>query len=237
MTARLLTLAVSTTTGRWARATALALGVCAASLHGVTWAASAPVLNLAGLKASHSYTPSLGESLERIVSKTMPNSPLRAELLTQAFVALNPQAFGKTAPLRTLGTAALQVPNHNQLMHIALANTSETQQALAPKTAPAPERRENWVRYAGGPIKTPAPADASTDERRHWVRYLGGTLARAFSDSPARAETQAWVQYPSVARAAPAPAALPESRTDTSKWVRYVANRIYPQQQFAQLFD
>jgi len=237
MTARLLTLAVLTTTGRWARATALALGVCAASLHGGAWAASAPVLNLAGLKSSHSYTPSLGESLERIVAKTMPNSPLRAELLTQAFVALNPQAFGKTAPLRTLGTVALQVPNHNQLMHIALASTSEAQQALATKAAPTPERRENWVRYAGGPIKTPAPADASTDERRHWVRYLGGTLARAFSDSPARAETQAWVQYPSVARTATAPAALPETRIDTSKWVRYVANRIYPQQQFAQLFD
>ena len=235
MTARLPTPAVSTTTGRWARALALALGVCAAGLQSGAWAANAPALNLAGLKASHSYTPSLGESLERIVSKTMPNSPLRAELLTQAFVALNPQAFGKTAPLRTLGTAALQVPNHNQLMHIALAQAGEPQQALATKAAP--ERRENWVRYAGGPVKTPAPADASTDERRHWVRYLGGTLARAFSDSPARAETQTWVQYPSVARAAPAPAALPESSKDTSKWVRYVANRIYPQQQFAQLFD
>ena len=235
MTARLPTPAVSTTTGRWARALALALGVCAAGLQNGAWAANAPALNLAGLKASHSYTPSLGESLERIVSKTMPNSPLRAELLTQAFVALNPQAFGKTTPLRTLGTAALQVPNHNQLMHIALAQAGEPQQALATKAAP--ERRENWVRYAGGPVKTPAPADASTDERRHWVRYLGGTLARAWSDSPARAETQTWVQYPSVARAATAPAALPETRIDTSKWVRYVANRIYPQQQFAQLFD
>ena len=235
MTARLPTPAVSTTTGRWARALALALGVCAAGLQSGAWAANAPALNLAGLKASHSYTPSLGESLERIVSKTMPNSPLRAELLTQAFVALNPQAFGKTAPLRTLGTAALQVPNHNQLMHIALAQAGEPQQALATKAAP--ERRENWVRYAGGPVKTPAPADASTDERRHWVRYLGGTLARAWSDNPARAETQTWVQYPSVARAATAPAALPETRIDTSKWVRYVANRIYPQQQFAQLFD
>jgi len=231
--------AVSTSTGRWARVWALALGLGAASLHGGAWAASAPALNLAGLKASHSYTPSLGESLERIVAKTMPNSPLRADLLAQAFVALNPQAFGKTAPLRTLGTATLQVPNHNQLMHIALATSSEAQQALAPKAAPTPaaERRENWVRYAGGPIKTPAPADASTDERRHWVRYLGGSLVRALNDSPARAETQTWVQYPSVARAAPAPAALPESRIDTSKWVRYVANRIYPQQQFAQLFD
>ena len=93
------------------------------------------------------------------------------------------------------------------------------------------------MRYAGGPIKTPAQSDAASEERRHWVRYLGGTLARAFSDSPARTETQTWVQYPAVARAAPSPAAPPEASIDTSKWVRYVANRLYPQQQFAQLFD
>jgi hypothetical protein len=50
------------------------------------------------------------------------------------------------------------------------------------------------------------------------------------------ADSAKWVQYPNVARAA-APLAPPESRLDTSGWVRFVANRIYPQQQFAQLFD
>jgi len=255
MTARLLTtlFALSSAFGRWIWSIALALGLSVTGVPNGAWAASTASLNLSGLKASHSYTPSLGESLERIVTKTMPNSPLRTDLLAQAFVALNPQAFSKAAPLRTLGTATLQVPNHNQLMHIALASGVETQQALAPKTAPtpAPERRENWVRYAGGPIKTPAKVDATSDERRHWVQYLGDTLARAFSDSPAhaetqnwvqypavaRAETQTWVQYPAVARATAAPAALPEASIDTSKWVRYVSSRFYPQQQFAQLFD
>jgi Tfp pilus assembly protein FimV len=231
MTARLLTtlFALSSVFGRWTWSIALALGLSVTGMPSGAWAASTAGLNLSSLKASHSYTPSLGESLERIVTKTMPNSPLRADLLAQAFVALNPQAFSKTAPLRTLGTATLQVPNHNQLMHIALASGVETQQALAPKTAPtpAPERRENWVRYAGGPVKTPAKADAASDERRHWVQY----------PAVARAETQTWVQYPAVARAAPAPAALPEASIDTSKWVRYVSNRFYPQQQFAQLFD
>ena len=255
MTARLLTtiFTLSSAIGRWTWAIALALGLSVTGMPGGAWAASTTDLNLSSLKASHSYTPSLGESLERIVTKTMPNSPLRADILAHAYVALNPQAFSKAAPLRTLGTPTLRVPNHNQLMHIALASGIETQQALAPKAAPAPapERRENWVRYAGGPVKTPAKADAASDERLHWVRYLGGTLARAFSDSPARAETQNWVQYPAVARAetqtwvqypavarvAPAPAALPEASIDTSKWVRYVSNRLYPQQQFAQLFD
>jgi hypothetical protein len=54
--------------------------------------------------------------------------------------------------------------------------------------------------------------------------------------APAKADMGKWVQYPLSARAS-TPAAVPESRLDTGNWVRYVATRIYPQQQFAQLFD
>lgn len=198
------------------RALALAGALGAATLCGPAWAGAAPVLNLAGLKASHSYTPSVGESLERIVAKTMPNSPLRSDVLAQAFVALNPQAFGKSVPLRTLGSAALQVPNHNQLMHIALASASEPRQVSAPKATPAP---------------------APVERREQWVRYLGGAVVRARSDSTARTDTQSWVHYPALSRSANAGAVLPETRIDTSKWVRYVALRIYPQQQPTVLFD
>ena len=226
--------------------------------------------DLGGLKSSHSYTPALGETLERIVAKTMPESPLSAQVLSQAFVLLNPQAFGSSKPQRTLSTAALKVPNHNQLLQLVLArHPAETALARAPEPLAAKaataalrpaEKRENWVRYAGGPVKTPASFDATATDRSGWVHYLGAAFTRSWSgDAASRSETQAWVQYPSlgrtttaqteanadsvkwvqypsVARAA-APAAPPESRLDTSGWVRFVANRIYPQQQLAQLFD
>jgi Tfp pilus assembly protein FimV len=227
-------------------------------------------MDLSGLKSSHGYTPALGESLERIVAKTMPESPLSAAVLSQAFVLLNPQAFGSAKPQRTQSTATLKVPNHNQLLQLVLArNPADAALARATETAPtraaiaAPrsaEKRENWVRYAGGPIKTPSSFDGSAADRSGWVQYLGAAFTRSWSgDANSRAEARSWVQYPSLGRAtsaptevsadstkwvqypnlarAAAPAAQPESRPDTSGWVRYVANRLYPQQQFAQLFD
>lgn len=207
-------------------ALALVIGLTGASLANASSAKpSAPAavasMDLSGLKSSHGYTPALGESLERIVAKTMPESPLSVQVLSQAFVLLNPQAFGSAKPQRTQSTATLKVPNHNQLMQLVLARnpaeaaTGRAPEPVAVKAAAAPrpaEKRENWVRYAGGPIKTPYSFDGSAPDR------------------------SGWVQYPNLARAA-APAAQPESKLDTSGWVRFVANRLYPQQQFAQLFD
>ncbi len=245
------------------------LGAIAAPASKPLAPAAVSTLDLSGLKSSHSYTPALGESLERIVAKTMPESPLNVQVLSQAFVLLNPQAFGNTKPQHTLSTATLKVPNHNQLLQLVLAR-NPTDAALARAAEPAPskttpsarpaEKRENWVRYAGGPIKTPSSFDGSAPERSGWVHYLGAAFTRSWSgDATSRAETRSWVQYPALGRAnAPAaetsadsskwvqypnlarvatPAVQPESRLDTSGWVRFVANRIYPQQQFAQLFD
>ena len=256
-------------------ALALLIGLMAASVANAASAKpTAPTaiaaMDLSGLKSSHGYTPALGESLERIVAKTMPESPLSVAVLSQAFVLLNPQAFGSAKPQRTQSTATLKVPNHNQLLQIvlarhpadaALARATETAPTKAASAAPRPaEKRENWVRYAGGPIKTPSSFDGSAPDRSGWVQYLGAAFTRSWSgDANSRAEARSWVQYPSLGRAtaapteasadsakwvqyptvarAAAPAAQPESRLDTSGWVRFVANRIYPQQQFAQLFD
>ena len=256
-------------------ALAMVIGLTGASLATASSAkptapAAIAAMDLSGLKSSHGYTPALGESLERIVAKTMPESPLSAQVLSQAFVLLNPQAFGSTKPQRTQSTATLKVPNHNQLLQIvlarnpadaALARATETTPVKAATTAPHPtEKRENWVRYAGGPIKTPSSFDGSAPDHSGWVQYLGAAFKRSWSgDANSRAEARSWVQYPSLGRATPtpsevsadstkwvqypnvaraaAPAVQPESRLDTSGWVRFVANRIYPQQQFAQLFD
>jgi len=260
---------------RWCgSALALAIGLAGAHAAAASNAlplAASPVaaMDLSGLKSSHSYTPALGESLERIVAKTMPESPLSAQVLSQAFVLLNPQAFGSSKPQRTHSTATLKVPNHNQLLQLVLArNPAELAPARATEPPPtkaaatprATEKRENWVRYSGGPVKSPANFDGSTPERSGWVHYLGTAFTRNWSsDTANRSETRAWVQYPSLGRAttaptevgadsgkwvqypsvarAPAQAAQPEARLDTSGWVRFVANRLYPQQQFAQLFD
>jgi hypothetical protein len=245
----------------WTGAVRGLLALCA--LLGASWlptqGALAATVNLATLTSSHSYTPSLGEDLGRIVAKTLPTSPLSAELLGQAFVRLNPQAFSAGASRRTLGTVALKVPNHNQLLQMVLAQhdsglPAEVTLAPAPSAlskaalAAAPravEKRENWVRYAGTSITAALNFDGSADYRKTWVHYLGSAVQRVLGGGAQRGESQRWVQYPRLVSAADAAApalsdlsvAATEPSTDTRNWVRYTAGRSYPTQQFAQLFD
>ena len=244
-------------------AAALAVAVLAAAPAGAATplATSTPVF--AGLGSSHTYTPAVGEALGRIVAKTLPNSPLSAELLAQAFVSLNPQAFSGGTSSRTLSAATLKVPNHNQLVQMVLAKneaarpallaalaasepkataTANTATTTAMAATRATDKRENWVRYAGTSIKAALNFDGSADERKNWVHYLGAAVQRVMGGSALRAETQQWVQYPRVATAlATAPASTlpgaPDAGADTRNWVRYTAGRSYPAQQFAQLFD
>jgi len=219
-----------------------AVALAAAPVGSATMAPSA----LAALGSTHTYTPAVGESLTRIVAKTLPNSPLSPDLLAQAFVSLNPQAFSAGGNGRTLTAAALKVPNHNQLVQLVLAkneaarpavlaalSAAEAKAATVVPIRPA-EKRENWVRYAGGPVKSPMNFDGSADERKNWVHYLGAAVQRVVS-STTSAEALQWVQYPRAANAT-TPAATQVS-ADTRNWVRYTAGRSHPVQQFAQLFD
>ena len=245
----------------WAGAVRRLLVLCA--LLGASWlptqAAQAATVNLSTLTSSHSYTPSLGEDLGRIVAKTLPTSPLSAELLGQAFVRLNPQAFSTGASQRTLGTGTLKVPNHNQLLQLVLAQ-HDSDRPAAVTLAPAPtgvskaslaaapraaEKRENWVRYAGTSITAALNFDGSADYRKTWVHYLGAAVQRVLGSSAQRGENQRWVQYPRLVSATDVgtPTASEvvvsanEPSADTRNWVRYTAGRSYPTQQFAQLFD
>ena len=230
--------------------TVCALGLCALGSLALAAPAAGPSAMapsaLAGLGSTHTYTPAVGEALSRIVAKTLPNSPLNADLLAQAFVSLNPQAFSAGPNSRTLSASALKVPNHNQLVQLVLAKNEAARPAVlaalsaadAKVAAMAPtrpaEKRENWVRYAGGPVKAASNLDGSADERKNWVHYLGAAVQRVVSSSTL-AETLQWVQYPRVSTAAAPAVAQPSA--DTRNWVRYTAGRSYPAQQFAQLFD
>ncbi len=221
-------------------------------------AAGVPAMAFVGLGSSHTYTPSAGETLARIVAKTLPNSPLSEDLLAQAFVHLNPQSFTGGTGRRTLSGATLKVPKHNQLVQLVLAKNEaarpavlaavaaqEAQAKLTPVITPrAAEKRENWVRYAGGPVKAAVNFDGSEPERKGWVRYLGAAVQRALGATGLSPDALRWVHYPRTAvvadAASPATVAaavLPESTTDTRNWVRYTAGRSYPPQVFAQLFD
>ncbi len=97
---------------------------------------------------SHKVAP--GESLDRVIQKTMADSPLKPEAMRQAFIQLNPQAFpdGRMARLKT-GTV-LQVPDSAQLLRSVLLPVLEGAEAAAvvrSGTPQAADERRRWVRF------------------------------------------------------------------------------------------
>jgi len=196
-------------------------------------------VNFQGLKSSFTYTPFAGESLDRIIAKTMPNTELKQELVAEAFRALNPQQFSKDQGNVTLSNAALKVPNQNQLASLIenQVNPKQTQNLLhgtttaAPKINPKTEswirlpakvaalsqKMESWIRYPG-PNYSESTVSA---ESKNWVRYLGGHVNTLRASDIASSPTAEWVRYPSAS--SQNLAISTSASIDQSEWVRYVA--------------
>ena len=182
--------------------------LCATSSHATN-------INLQGLKSSFTYTPFAGESLERIIAKTMPNTELKQELVADAFRALNPQQFSKEQGSVTQSNLAIKVPNQNQLANLIENQvTQKKPQNMLTGTTPAVPKvnpkTESWVRF-------PAKMVALTQKMENWIRYPGPN----YSESTASAESKTWVRYPSVS--SQNLAISTSTPVDQSEWVRYVA--------------
>ena len=109
-------------------------------------APAAPV-QPAVVASGRTYKVLRGESLDKVIQKTMADSPLRIELLRNAFIELNPQAFpgGQASRMRT--TEPLNVPDSVQLLRavaMPLLETEDASRAAAPASA---EQQRRWVRF------------------------------------------------------------------------------------------
>ena len=213
-------------------ATVLAFGLAAA-----TGSQAANLVNWEGLKSSFTYTPMAGESLDRIIAKTMPNSDLKTEVLAEAFKALNPLHFSKDANTVAKTNTALKVPNQNQVFNMVEAQLGDklTQVAAAqaqkladasPSDTKTPAKgmlagtkttkpkinpkTESWVRF-------PASMMALSKKVEGWVRFPS-----AIAPSPVSAE---WVRYPSNANQdldiLGASKTTSAKQVDQREWVRY----------------
>ena len=100
---------------------------------------------------ARSYLPKPAETLDQVISRTLPESPLRIELLRQAFIAQNPQAFapGKVPKLRK--GVPLVVPDHDALLRIHLGSLAAPVEVAPPRAAPF--------------------AQSTSDERKRWVQF------------------------------------------------------------------
>ena len=117
-------------------------------------ALSAPMLALAASPAVRStYQVVSGDTLDKVIKKTMPDSPLRVEILRNAFVQQNPQAFTKSPPRALMAGAVLNVPNHDDLLRTY----------MVPGHVPGSSGMQR-----GGGYST---ADLNMNERKNWVRF------------------------------------------------------------------
>ena len=100
-----------------------------------------------------SYTPKNGDSLDHVIAQTMADSPLKIDVLRQAFLKLNPNAFepakGKSTSMRLRKGASLTVPDSEQLRQLTLlpkVETTPTDQSANSALDKAIERKR-WVHF------------------------------------------------------------------------------------------
>lgn len=104
----------------------------------------------AATPALTSYTTQAGDTVERVLKKAMPDSPLNPSLLRKALVDANPNVVsGKVGQKFKTGTV-IHVPEHATLVRSTLE-------------AYAPPGSESAIRN-GFSASDPA-------SRRHWIRY------------------------------------------------------------------
>jgi Tfp pilus assembly protein FimV len=186
-------------------ATVLAIGLATA-----TGSQAASLVNWEGLKSSFTYTPMVGESLERIVAKTMPNSDLKPEILIEAFKALNPSHFSKDGNSVAKTSAALKVPNQNQLFNMVEAQLGDkfAQMAAAPTLASPDTKVPESKPQTKGLLAGTKPAEPKINPKTEsWIRFPARMMALS-------KKVEGWVKFPS----AMAPS------TVTAEWVRYHSN-------------
>jgi Tfp pilus assembly protein FimV len=102
------------------------------------------------LDTAGSYTPKPKETLDQVIQKTMAASPLKIELLRQAFIKHNPQAFMAGSKSRFKKGVSLKIPDHDLLIQETMQvheKTTDLQPAQAGNTSGSRDERRQWVRY------------------------------------------------------------------------------------------
>ena len=121
--------------------------------------APAPLPAITAVKSSRTYTPKAGESLDRVIAQTMADSPLKIEVLRQAFTSLNPQALVAGSTSRLRAGVQMDIPDHDQLLASLVAQTAGKKESATP--AGHADTTANW----SGPVA------GARDDRRQWIRY------------------------------------------------------------------
>lgn len=116
-------------------------------------AASAGLSSASGMVGS-TVTVQRGETLDRLIRRTLPEVPLHPDFLRKAFVSLNPQVFPSGSPNRMLAGASVQVPSMAALRQMMLSQHPSSAALLQGGDARAnhagsvdPSDQRSWVRF------------------------------------------------------------------------------------------
>ena len=95
----------------------------------------------AKVKTGGTYQVRRGETLDMVIRKVAPNSPLQRSLLRQAFVKANPHAFRRNNPNWMYAGAILKVPDIDDLRRVIF---KETPGRLKKNVS---DEKAGWVRF------------------------------------------------------------------------------------------
>ena len=101
-----------------------------------------------------SVTVQRGETLDRVIRRSLPDVPLHPDFLRQAFVKHNPQAFPSGKPHMMRAGTVLQVPGMADLRALMLAQHPQSAGLLQ-----TPDMTEH------------GPNGHAATDKRHWVRF------------------------------------------------------------------
>ena len=93
------------------------------------------------VKTGGTYQVRRGETLDMVIRKVAPNSPLQRSLLRQAFVKANPHAFRRNNPNWMYAGAVLKVPDIDDLRRVIFKDSPGS---LKKNVS---DEKAGWVRF------------------------------------------------------------------------------------------
>lgn len=97
--------------------------------------------------ARQRYTVNKGETLDRVIARTMMGVRADIKLIRKAFVMLSPAAFPRGTPHIMLAGAHLQVPTVGDLQALSGGRTLSAQASASDMTPSEPIDKRGWVRF------------------------------------------------------------------------------------------
>ena len=136
--------------------------------------------DLSGLPEMTNYTTRKGDTVEKILQKFYPASPLRADVLRDALVQNNPKAFPKGNAKSLVIGSNVSLPDPLELSRklllpvVSAVNKPDSASAVSPAAvavAPVASTPANPSGGGGAAAHSAGHNMAMQDTKRHWVRY------------------------------------------------------------------